>query len=141
MGAPDVRITTFPNEGYDEMIVVQGISFYSMCEHHLLPFHGTADVAYVPNERIIGLSKIPRIVDHFSRRLQNQERITNEVADAVQDCIDPFGVGVVLRARHMCMEMRGIKQKAATITSHLLGSFRRDEKQRAEFMALTREAH
>jgi GTP cyclohydrolase I len=138
LNTSDVEVTTFPSDGYDEMVVVRDISFYSVCEHHLLPFHGTADVAYIPNKRIVGLSKIPRIVEHFSRRLQNQERITRQVADAITEYVEPWGVGVVLRARHMCMEMRGVKQQAETVTSHLLGSFRQDDKQRAEFLALSR---
>jgi GTP cyclohydrolase I len=136
LDAPDVRLTTFPDEGCDEMVVVRGIGFYSMCEHHCLPFFGSVDVGYIPDGRIIGLSKIPRMVDHFSRRLQNQERLTKQITDALSDLLTPRGVAVVTRARHMCMEMRGIKTSAHTVTSSLTGVFRDAPEVRGEFMRL-----
>ena len=124
-------------EEYSEMIVVRDIEMYSMCEHHMVPFYGKAHVAYIPDGRIIGLSKIPRIVDMFARRLQVQERLTNQIAQAIQDVLEPDGVGVVIEARHLCMMMRGVeKQNSLTATSSMLGSFREDEKTRMEFMNL-----
>lgn len=130
---PEFNLTTFAAEGMDQMIVQRDIPFYSMCEHHLLPFFGSAVVAYIPKGKIIGLSKLARLVDHFSRRPQNQERITKEVAEALTDALKPKGVAVILRARHMCMEMRGIKARGAeTVTSYLTGAFRKDAKAREE---------
>jgi GTP cyclohydrolase I len=118
------------------MIIQSDIEFHSLCEHHMLPFYGTAAVAYIPNGRIVGLSKLARCVDAFSRRLQNQERITKQVADALQTALNPSGVAVVLRARHMCMEMRGIKKRGAvTTTSCLMGDFLQAAP-RAEFLSL-----
>ena len=122
---------------YDELVVVRDIELYSLCEHHLLPFFGKAHVAYLPNGKIIGLSKIPRIVDVFARRLQVQERMTDEIADAIMRVLDPLGVGVVIEAYHLCMMMRGVeKQNSKTITSALRGAFRDDHKTRDEFLRL-----
>jgi GTP cyclohydrolase I len=124
-------------ESHESMILVRDIEFYSMCEHHLLPFFGVAHVAYVPDRRILGLSKLPRIVDVFARRLQVQERLTDQIANAVMDVIAPRGVGVVLEASHLCMMMRGVeKQRSRTVTSALRGIFRDDPKTRAEFLRL-----
>lgn len=121
---------------YDEMIVVKDIEFYSMCEHHMLPFFGRAHVAYIPSERIIGLSKIPRIVEMFARRLQVQERMTRQIADTINEVLDPQGVAVVIEASHMCSMMRGVKkQEAAMVTSAMLGSFKHNDKTRSEFMS------
>jgi len=120
---------------YDEMILVKDIEFFSMCEHHMLPFHGRAHVAYVPNEKIIGLSKIPRIVDMFARRLQVQERMTRQIAELLEEVLDPQGVAVVVEGAHMCSMMRGVKKEhAQMVTSALIGSFKRDAKTRSEFM-------
>src|SRR5579863_6487743 len=126
-------------EKCDEMVVVKDIEFYSMCEHHLLPFFGTMHVAYLPKDKVIGLSKIPRIVDMFARRLQVQERLTQEVADAIQEVISPRGVGVLCEAQHFCMMMRGVeKQHSGTVTSTMLGSFRTNKSTRDEFLSLAR---
>jgi len=122
---------------YDEIIVVRDIEFFSMCEHHLLPFFGKIHVAYLPKSRVIGLSKIPRIVDAFARRLQIQERLTQEVAQTIQRMIDPVGVGVICEARHFCMMMRGVeKQHSGAMTSAMLGIFRSQKKTRDEFLSL-----
>ena len=122
---------------YDEMVVVKDIEFFSLCEHHLLPFFGKVHVAYLPRNRVLGLSKIPRIVDVFARRLQIQERLTQEVAQTIQDAIDPVGVGVICEARHFCMMMRGVeKQHSGAMTSAMLGIFRDKKKTRDEFLAL-----
>jgi GTP cyclohydrolase IA len=124
---------------YDEMVIVKDIEFFSMCEHHLLPFFGKAHVAYVPNGRVIGLSKIPRVVDVFARRLQVQERLTTQIADAISDAIDPQGVAVILEAQHLCMMMRGVeKQHSATVTSAMLGVFKTQLQTRNEFLSLVR---
>lgn len=124
---------------YSEMVIVKDIDFYSLCEHHLLPFFGKCHVAYLPRERVIGLSKIPRIVDAFSRRLQVQERLTNEIAETILDAIDPLGVGVVMEGTHLCMSMRGVeKQNSFAITSAMLGTFRSDPRTRSEFLTLIR---
>jgi GTP cyclohydrolase I len=123
-------------EKYDEMVLVKDIDFFSMCEHHLLPFFGRAHIAYIPNGKIVGLSKLPRIVDVFARRLQVQERMTREIADTIVKYLDPIGVAVVCEARHMCMMMRGVeKQNSVTTTSAMLGAFQ-DGQTRAEFMTL-----
>jgi GTP cyclohydrolase IA len=122
---------------YDEMVVVRDIEFFSMCEHHMLPFFGKMHVAYLPRHRVIGLSKIPRIVDAFARRLQIQERLTQQVAQTIQEIIEPVGVGVICEARHFCMMMRGVeKQHSGAMTSAMLGSFRNQKKTRDEFLAL-----
>ena len=127
----------FFNEDYDEMVVVRDIEFYSLCEHHLLPFFGKAHVAYLPQKKIVGLSKIPRLVDHFARRLQVQERMTTQVAETMMEKLDPLGVAVVIEARHLCMVMRGVeKQHSRMTTSSMLGAFRDEESTRNEFMNL-----
>lgn len=124
-------------EKCDEMVLVKDIEFYSMCEHHLLPFFGTMHVAYLPNKQVIGLSKIPRIVDMFARRLQLQERLTHQVAETLQDVLKPKGVGVICEARHFCMMMRGVeKQHSGTVTSAMLGAFRERKASRDEFLSL-----
>jgi len=125
-------------ENYNEMVVVKDIRFYSLCEHHLLPFFGTASVAYIPNGKIIGLSKIPKLVDVFARRLQVQERMTQQIADMLQEKLSPLGVAVVIEARHLCMEMRGAKsQNSPTVTSAMLGAFRQSARTREEFLSFT----
>lgn len=124
-------------EDYSEMVIVKDIELYSMCEHHMLPFFGKAHIAYIPNGHIVGLSKIPRIVDVFARRLQVQERLTQQVLDSIQDTLQPLGVAVVIEANHMCMMMRGVqKQNSATTTSAFTGVFKDDEKTRNEFLKL-----
>jgi len=124
---------------YDEMVIVKDIEFYSQCEHHLIPFFGKAHIAYVPRGKVIGLSKIPRIVDVFARRLQVQERLTQQIADAINDAIQPQGVGVVLEAHHLCMMMRGVqKQHSSTVTSAMLGVFKSQLQTRTEFLSLVR---
>ena len=122
---------------YDEMVVVKDIEFFSMCEHHMLPFYGKIHVAYLPQKKVIGLSKIPRIVDMFARRLQIQERLTQEMAQTLQEAIEPLGVGVICEARHFCMMMRGVeKQHSGAMTSAMLGGFRDCKETRDEFLAL-----
>ncbi len=122
---------------YDEMVLVRDIDFYSLCEHHMVPFFGRVHVAYIPNRKVLGLSKIPRLVEIFSRRLQVQERLTMEVAQTLEDVLQPKGVGVVVEAKHLCMMMRGVqKQNSYAITSSLRGEFEDDPKTRAEFMGL-----
>lgn len=124
-------------ENYSQMVLVKDIELYSLCEHHLLPFFGKAHVAYIPNGHIVGFSKIPRIVDVFARRLQVQERLTDEIKDCLQDTLNPKGVAVVIEAQHLCMQMRGVqKQHSSTTTSAFSGIFISDEKTRAEFMNL-----
>jgi GTP cyclohydrolase I len=122
---------------YDEMVVVKDIEVYSLCEHHLLPFFGKCHVAYIPNKKVLGLSKIPRLVNMFARRLQIQERLTNEIARAIEDKLAPQGVGVIIEARHLCMVMRGVeKQNSQTVTSAMLGAFRENKQTRDEFLSL-----
>jgi GTP cyclohydrolase I len=124
---------------YDEMVIVKDIEFFSQCEHHLLPFFGKAHIAYVPNGKVIGLSKIPRLVDVFSRRLQVQERLTKQVSEAIQEAINPQGVAVILEAQHLCMMMRGVeKQHSSTVTSAMLGVFKTQLQTRNEFLSLVR---
>ena len=127
------------HEKYDEMVIVRDIDFYSLCEHHLLPFFGRCHVAYIPNGKVIGLSKIPRVVDVFARRLQVQERLTSQIADAIQTSVAPLGVAVVMEATHLCMAMRGVeKQNSVTVTSAMLGVMHQDARTRHEFLELIR---
>ena len=124
---------------YDEMVVVKGIEFFSLCEHHLLPFFGKAHVAYLPSKRVLGLSKIARLVNMYARRLQIQERMTSQIAEALSEKICPEGVGVIIEARHLCMQMRGVeKQHGQAVTSAMLGSFRHNKQTRDEFLSLVR---
>jgi GTP cyclohydrolase I len=138
LAAEPVDLTTFPNdEGYDQLVLVRDIPFQSLCMHHLLPFHGVAHVAYLPGERIIGLSKLARVVEHFSRDLQLQERLTTQVAVWLQERLRPKGVGVVLEAEHLCMSLRGVQKAGAmTVTSALHGLIRDDPRTREEFLSL-----
>lgn len=140
LSPPHFEITTFSNdEHYDELVIATDIPFTSICEHHLLPFTGTATVGYLPGERIVGLSKLARIVDRFARRPQVQERMTKQIADSLQDLLDPRGVGVVLSAQHSCMTLRGIRSRgSATITSANTGVIRSDPRTREEFLTLAR---
>jgi GTP cyclohydrolase I len=133
-------LTTFPNtEGYDELVLVEDIPVQSLCEHHMLPFAGVAHVGYLPGDRILGLSKLARVVEHFSRRAQTQERLTQQVAEHLQQQLAPRGVGVVVRAEHTCMSLRGVRASGTrTVTSALFGTLRDDPSSRAEFLALTR---
>ena len=125
------------NIEYDEMVVVKDIEYYSLCEHHMLPFFGKVNVAYIPNGKIVGLSKIPRIVEVFSRRLQVQERMTVQIADFINKTLDPLGVAVVAQGYHLCMAMRGVKKaEASMVTSSMWGTFRRDERTRSELLSL-----
>jgi GTP cyclohydrolase I len=127
---------------YDEMVVVKDIEVFSLCEHHLLPFFGKAHVAYIPKDKVVGLSKIPRLVDAFARRLQVQERLTVQIAHALQDAIHPGGVGVVIEAMHLCMIMRGVeKQNSVAVTSCMLGAFREQSQTREEFLSLIKKKH
>ncbi len=134
-----VRGALFTAEGRD-MIVINDIDFYSMCEHHMLPFFGKAHVAYIPNGKIVGLSKIARVVEAYARRLQVQERMTTQIAECLMENLEPLGVAVILHAQHLCMMMRGIqKQNSCAVTSEMRGCFRKDPKTRAEFLTLIRE--
>jgi GTP cyclohydrolase I len=132
----------FAVEDYDDMVVVKDIAFFSLCEHHLLPFFGRAHIGYVPDGKVVGLSKLPRLVDAYSHRLQLQERMTREIADAINTVVAPRGVGVVVEGRHLCIEMRGVeKESSQTVTSCMLGVFRSDQRTRAEFLARIQQSH
>ena len=133
------RLTTFPNdEGYDELVLARGIPFRTVCEHHMLPFFGVAQVGYLPGERIVGLSKLARVVQHYAARPQTQERLTKQVANCLATRLHPRGTGVVLEAEHTCMTLRGVQARGSTtVTSALLGTLRDDARSRAEFLALT----
>ncbi len=123
----------------EEMVIVKEIEFYSLCEHHMLPFFGVCHVAYLPNKKVVGISKLPRVVEYYSRRLQIQEQLTSQIAEAVRDHVHPHGVGVVIEAQHFCMMMRGVeKQRSKTVTSAMLGVFKSDPKTRSEFLELLR---
>lgn len=136
---PKKLITVFDNEGYDEMIIAKDIDFYSTCEHHMLPFIGKAYVGYIPDDKIIGLSKLPRLVEIFSRRLQNQERLTKQIADTLNEMLSPRGVGVVIKAEHLCMKARGVeKQNCEISTSSFTGLFKKNIDTRSEFLDLIR---
>ncbi|MEC8273950.1 MAG: GTP cyclohydrolase I FolE [Bacteroidota bacterium] len=139
MNATEILQSAMFSEDYSQMVLVKEIEFYSLCEHHLLPFFGKAHIAYIPDGNIAGLSKLPRVVDAFSRRLQVQERLTNEIRDCIQDTLKPKGVAVVMEARHLCMQMRGVeKQSSITTTSAFSGALLESEKTRLEFMNLIR---
>ena len=129
---------SFAKDGYDEMVVLREVDFYSLCEHHLLPFYGTATVAYIPKARVVGLSKLARVVEVFARRLQIQERMTAQIAQAIQDALDPIGYGVIVKARHLCMCSRGVgKPRSEMVTSALGGALRLDPKARMEFLQIS----
>ncbi len=137
MNPAEILKSAMFKEDYKQMVIVKDIEIYSLCEHHLVPFFGKAHVAYIPNGRIVGLSKIPRVVDCFARRLQVQERMTREILDCIQETLNPLGVAVVIEARHLCMSMRGVqKQNSLTTTSDFTGAFKTNPKTRAEFMNL-----
>jgi GTP cyclohydrolase I len=138
MDATDAIGDALFEQDYDEIVVVKDIPFYSLCEHHLLPFFGSAHVAYAPQGRVVGLSKIPRLVDVFAHRLQLQERMTRQIAEGLEMVTRPAGVAVVVEARHLCMEMRGVEKQGQTVTSCMLGCFRDDARTRGEFLQLIR---
>ncbi len=130
-------VTVFDNEGYDEMVIARDIEFYSFCEHHMIPFFGRAHIGYIPNDKIIGVSKMPRILEIFARRLQNQERLTSQVANSLMELLKPKGVGVVLEAKHLCMMARGVeKQNSMMVTSTVRGLFKKNLNTRTEFLRL-----
>lgn len=133
----DLKISTFSSEGYDQLIILRDIELYSQCEHHILPFFGKAHIGYIPQEEIIGISKLARVLDVFSRRLQNQERITQQVSDYLEQKLNPLGVGVVLECQHLCMKARGVqKQNSVMITSSMKGVLRNNYQTRQEFLSL-----
>lgn len=135
--APEKLLTAFDGENYDEMIICKDIDFYSTCEHHMQPFYGKISIGYIPSKKIIGISKLPRIVEIFSRRLQNQERVTMQIAETLNSLLKPKGVGVVIKAKHLCMMARGVeKQNSLMITSSCLGLFKNNAKTRSEFLRL-----
>lgn len=137
---PSENLTQFDGENYDEMIICKDIDFYSTCEHHMQAFFGKISIGYIPNKKIIGLSKLPRIVEIFSRRLQNQERLTMQIANTLNELLKPKGVGVVVKAKHLCMMARGVeKQNASMITSSCTGLFKQNSKTRSEFLRLIKE--
>ncbi len=134
-------VTVFENEGYDEMVIAKDIEFYSVCEHHMIPFFGKVHIGYIPGEKIIGLSKMPRLVEVFARRLQNQERMTSQIAEGLMDILQPKGVGVVVEAQHLCMMARGVeKQHSVVTTSALRGLFKKELNTRGEFLRLIGKA-
>ncbi len=129
-------------DGYDDMVIVKDIAFFSLCEHHLLPFFGRAHISYVPEGKVVGLSKLPRLVDAYCHKLQLQERMTREIAEAINTVVTPRGVGVVVEGRHLCVEMRGVeKESSQTVTSCMLGVFRSDQRTRAEFLSHIQPSH
>lgn len=130
------KLTTFENNDYDQMIISKGIRFHSFCEHHLIPFFGTCAIGYIPDKKLVGLSKLARTVDKFSRRLNTQEYLTQDIGDFLWDNLEPFGLGVIVKGRHLCQEMRGIKKKGEMITSVVHGFFKDDPKAREEFLNL-----
>lgn len=137
---PENVLTIFSDEKYDEMIVVKNIEFYSICEHHMLPFFGQVHIGYIPNGKIIGLSKLPRLVEIYARRLQNQERLTNQIAKALHSILKPRGVGVIIEARHLCIMARGVeKQNSEVVTSALVGLFKHDLNTRNEFLTFIKK--
>ena len=139
MDAREILNNAIFKEPYDEMVIVKDIEIFSLCEHHLLPFYGKAHIAYIPNGKILGLSKLPRLVEVFSKRLQVQERLTTQIAECLMNALNPKGVAVVIEALHLCMSMRGVrKADAYTITSSMLGAFRKDARSRSEFLSLIR---
>lgn len=139
LNPPSFNFTTFKNEGVDEMVICGDIPFYSLCEHHMVPFFGWGHIAYIPNDKIVGLSKLPRTLDKFARQLQNQERITKQVAEYIMQELNPKGVGVILKARHLCVEMRGVEKPGTmTTTSCMLGVFKSDLNCRQEFLQLVK---
>ena len=139
LDAKPFNFTTFDSEGYDEMIIQTGIPFYSLCEHHMVPFFGRATIAYIPDKKIVGLSKLSRVLSHFSQNLQNQERITKQVAEFMEANLTPKGVGVSLTARHLCMEMRGVEKVGSeTTTNFVTGEFRNNPSTRSEFFSKVR---
>ena len=139
MDAREILNNAIFKEPYDEMVIVKDIEIFSLCEHHLLPFYGKAHIAYIPNGKILGLSKIPRLVEVFSKRLQVQERLTTQIAECLMNALNPKGVAVVIEALHLCMSMRGVRTADAyTITSSMLGAFRKDARSRSEFLSLIR---
>jgi GTP cyclohydrolase I len=134
---PKDILTVFDSDKYDEMIICKDIEFYSMCEHHMLPFFGMVHIGYIPRKKIVGLSKMPRLVEIFARRLQTQEKLTSQIADNIKDLINPIGVGVIIEAKHLCMMARGIeKQRSEMVTSSMLGAFKNSDKTRSEFLKL-----